>query len=184
LSSDQLRFTDFRYLNDLSELRHGVGLFTEQLYRRAEREADKKLAALLSKVPARFEEALVYTDMYVFCMCAENNLLNQWRMYGRDTVPVSIEFGTRGFLYHEWEPYHFDLVPMVYDTELQNKIVREAIAASVEYASKHEKAIFQSDDGVHAFVKMLASIFMDYSMSMKHPQFGVEKEWMYRGKWE
>jgi hypothetical protein len=158
-------------------------LFTEHLYRRAEREADTKLAALLSKVAAQFEEALVYTDMYVFCMCAENNLLNQWRVYGRDTVPVSIEFGTRGFLFHEWEPYYFDVVPIVYDTERQNKTVREAIAASIEYASRHEKAIFRSDDSVHAYVKKLASSFVDWSMSMKHPQFEVEKEWRLATRW-
>jgi hypothetical protein len=73
---------------------------------------------------------MIYTDIFVFCMCEDNNLLNQWRVYGRDTVLISIEFATRGFLQQEWEPYRFEVVPMVYDAAVQQKIVKECVDAA------------------------------------------------------
>ena len=124
ISSDELWFTDFRYLNDLSEMRYGVDLFKAEVRRQIETESDTSVSKMLAQLDEQFDNALIYIDVFVFCMCEENNLLNQWRVYGRDAVPVCLEFATRGFMFVEWEPYSFEVVPMVYDTDLQNRIVR------------------------------------------------------------
>jgi hypothetical protein len=183
ISSDELWFTDFRYLNDLSEMRYGVDLFKAEVNRQIERESDTSASKLLAHLDQQFDRALVYTDVFVFCMCEENNLLNQWRVYGRDTVPVCLEFATRGFMFVEWEPYSFELVPMVYDTELQNRIVCEAISVGLEYMAKHRANILADEDSMQSYVEMLASICIDWCTSMKHPQFAVEKEWRLATRW-
>jgi hypothetical protein len=183
LSTDQLWFSDFRYLNDLSEQRYGVDLFKAEVNRRYGEESKSMPSLLLSKLGEQFDAALVYTDVFVFCMCEENNLLNQWRVYGRDTVPVSIEFGTRGFLFFDWQPYSCEVVPMVYDTAIQTKIVREAIAVGMEYAAQHERIVLKDADSIQSYVEILASICVDWCISMKHPQFEVEKEWRLATRW-
>lgn len=100
--SQELWFTDYRYLNDLSELTYGVDLFKEEIETRKSTEQDERIKNLLELLRRRFDTALIYTDVFVFCMCTENNLLNQWRVYGRDTIPVSIEIGTRSLVFGEW----------------------------------------------------------------------------------
>jgi len=183
IESGELWFTDYRYLNDLSELKYGVDLFNTEITLREERENDTALRTILSGVRKQFEAARVYTDLFVFCMCAENNLLNQWRVYGHDTVPVSIEFGTRGFMFVDWEPYSFEIVPMVYDTSRQHSIVSETVSTGLEYASLHKPRIFEKDDSVQSFIENLASICVDWCMPMKNPQFEVEKEWRLATRW-
>jgi hypothetical protein len=133
-----LWFTDFRYLNDLSELKYGVNLFKESLAR-VEAQRNSNLTLIVSEIRNHFDEALTYTDQFVFCMCAENNLLNQWRVYGRE-VPVCIELGTRDFRFVKWEPNDFEIMPMVYDLAMQKRIVDTTIAVG---ASAHEDCIFR-----------------------------------------
>jgi hypothetical protein len=183
IRSGELWFTDYRYLNDLSELKYGVDLFTAEITSREEQENDSSLRAMLVAVLKQFETARTYTDLFVFCMCAENNLLNQWRVYGRDTVPVSIELGTRGFMFVDWEPYSFEIVPMVYDTSRQNSIVSEAVSTGMEYASRHKAKIFKSDMALQSFVEDLTSVCVDWCVPMKHPQFEVEREWRLATRW-
>jgi len=183
LTSGELWFTDFRYLNDLSELKYGVDLFINELLVAYDRETDDQARRLVSAVRLHFSDALLQTDQFVFCMCAENNLLNQWRVYGKDTVPVSIELATRGFMFVDWEPHDFDLLPMVYDESLQKRIVKEAVAVGMSYAIRHRQWISSSKENFNSFIEMLATEFIAWCAIMKHPQFEVEKEWRLAVKW-
>jgi hypothetical protein len=184
VNSGELWFTDYRYLNDLSELKYGISLFTAELNLREEKENNSAIGAVLANLRKRFEEvALVSTDLFVFCMCEQNNLLNQWRVYGRDSVPISIEFGTRGFLFVEWEPYSFEIVPMVYDLTMQQRIVKETVATGIEYFSRCEPDFSKSNYDIDSFVEDFASICVDWCMPLKHPQFEVEKEWRLATRW-
>jgi hypothetical protein len=183
VKENALWFSDFRYMNDLSELRYGVDLFRAALAERIENENDDFLKILLLGARQQFEYALVYTDVFIFCMCEENNLLNQWRVYGRDTVPLCLELPTRGFMFQEWGPYSFELVPMVYDSALQQKIVKECLDVGIEYARRHRDEIYADDGSMKSYVQMWVSICVDWCTSLKHPQFAVEKEWRLSTRW-
>ena len=183
ITSDELWFSDFRYLNDLSELRYGVDIFKAEVQRRRIQETSAMPSVMLLKLEEQFDAALIYTDVFVFCMCEENNLLNQWRVYGRDTVPISIELATRGFMFEEWEPYRFEIVPMVYDRQLQEKIAREAVSVAIEFSNEHKNSILRDADSIQSFVEMVVSISVDWCISMKDPQFAVEKEWRLATRW-
>ena len=61
-------FTDFRYLNDLSELKYGVNLFKEALAR-VEAQRTSNLTLIVSEIRNHFDEALTYTDQFVL-VCA------------------------------------------------------------------------------------------------------------------
>lgn len=183
LTSGELWFTDFRYLNDLSELRYGIDLFTTELLTRELKGTDRRTVGLITRIKAALEETVVQTDQFVFCMCAENNLLNQWRVYGRDTVPVSIELATRGFMFVDWEPHYFDLVPMVYDESSQQRIADGVIDVGLEYATRHEQIIFKNDASLKSYVEHFATLALNWCATMKHPQFEVEKEWRLATTW-
>ena len=183
VASGELWFSDFRYLNDLSELKYGVDLFRAELAARLDVETDNYSRFLLQAMRNHFEEAVLQTDQFVFCMCSENNLLNQWRVYGKDTVPLSVEFATRGFMFVNWEPNQFDLVPMVYEEAMQKRIINETISTGIEYYHKHLFAIITDKISLKKFVEMFGSVCVDWCAAMKHPQFEVEKEWRLAVRW-
>lgn len=183
IQSGELWFSDFRYMNDLSELNYGVQLLTRRLKERAET-ARGDDAMVLSVTLNQLEQEVRATDIFVFCMCEQNNLLNQWRVYGKDTVPVSIEFATRGFMFVNWAPHSFEIVPMVYDQQHQQKIADDVVSAGLEYMQAHRAAIFASTQALQDYGTLFASSCIGWSSCMKHPQFAVEKEWRLAIRWE
>jgi hypothetical protein len=183
VESGELWFTDYRHLNDLSEFKYGSDLFVAELLSREERQNDSAIRTLLIEMRKRFTLAQLYTDVYVFCMCADDNLLNQWRVYGRNNLAVSIALHMTGFLRLDWKPYSFEIVPMVYNDSLQRKIVIGAVSAALEYADAVRSKVFESDLGAEAFVDELVSACVGWCLSLKHPQFEVEREWRLAALW-
>jgi hypothetical protein len=183
IKSGELWFSDFRYMNDLSELNYGVELFKRILTERSDSEKDNDDSHILFVTLKELESAAPATDMFVFCMCEENNLLNQWRVYGKDTVPVSIEFATRGFMFVNWKPHDFEIVPMMYDADKQQSIASNVISAGLEYMRQHRKRIFASTQATKEFGEQFAAACIGWSSGMKHPQFAVEKEWRLAVRW-
>jgi hypothetical protein len=145
IESNELWFTDYRYQNDFSELSYGANLFTDELQTRAAGESDDELRSMFGEICKHFQATLAHTHMYVFSMCEQDNLLNQWRVYGRDAVPISIEFHTRSFLFRDWNPSSFEVVPMVYDSERHRAIANAILAAGREYANKNKSTISKDD---------------------------------------
>ncbi|WP_197087310.1 DUF2971 domain-containing protein [Bradyrhizobium sp. LTSP857] len=176
-------FSDFRYMNDLSEMRYGVDLFLAELEKREADETTKNWRALFAGAREQFERAFVYTDVFIFCMCEENNLLNQWRVYGRDTVPLCLELPTEPLVMAEWTPYRFELISMVYDAGTQQKIVKDCIDLGVRYARRHQGTIFDDNDALRSYLEMWVAICVDWCTALKHPQFAVEKEWRLSIRW-
>jgi hypothetical protein len=183
VQNDTLWFSDFRYMNDLSELEYGVNLVRAALHKRLDGATNPDVVRVMPFAFEQLARAMTYTDVFVFCMCEENNLLNQWRVYGRDTVPVSMELATNSFTDQIWEPYSFEIIPMVYDPEVQAKIIDACVDVGLEYAKKHRAAIFQRDDDIQSFVEIWVSICIDRCTTLKHPQFAVEKEWRLSTRW-
>ncbi len=184
IQSGELWFSDFRYMNDLSELNYGVELFSRLLQERSDSEKDNDDSHILFVTELALKQAVQATDIFVFCLCEENNLLNQWRVYGKDTVPVSIEFATRGFMFVNWKPHDFEIVPMVYDVDAQRRIANNVLSAGLEYMRAHRKAVFASTQAQRDFGDMFASSCIGWCSAMKHPQFAVEKEWRLAIRWE
>jgi len=134
--------------------------------------------------PWAFEQlaqALVYTDVFVFCMCEEDNLLNQWRVYGKDTVPICIGYPVKTFQ-QEFDYYRFEIMPMLYDEALQIRIIDACVDIGLQHAITH-KAALRSDDDLKSFIENWISIGVDWCIRLKHPQFAVEKEWRLAIRW-
>ena len=157
-------------------MRYGVDLFKAEVRRQIETESDTSVSKMLAQLDEQFDNALIYIDVFVFCMCEENNLLNQWRVYGRDAVPVCLEFATRGFMFVEWEPYSFEVVPMVYDTDPSKSDCSRIDLGRARIHGQAPGCNPSDTDSISSYVEMLASICVDWCTSMKHPQFAVEKE--------
>ena len=71
IKSGELWFSDFRYMNDLSELNYGVELFKRILTERSDSEKDNDDSHILFVTLKELESAAPATDMFVFCMCEE-----------------------------------------------------------------------------------------------------------------
>jgi hypothetical protein len=183
IQSNSLWFSDFRYMNDLSELEYGINLVRSTIRKRFDGETDLQVGRLLPFAMEQLEQARTYTDVFVFCMCEENNLLNQWRVYGKDTVPLSMELATNSFTEQIWTPYNFEIVPMIYDIEAQEAIVDACVDVGLEYAKKQRNTVLRREQDIQDFVEMWISTCIDECTALKHPQFEVEREWRLLVRW-
>src|SRR6218665_2627654 len=71
-----LRFTDVNYLNDGSERSWGLGVISQAIWTFME-DKDDKARAFAEEVYDKLKELSSGLRAAVFCMCAEENLLNQ-----------------------------------------------------------------------------------------------------------
>jgi hypothetical protein len=97
VSSGKLWGTNYRYLNDLSEIDYGRELALETVRERGQA-ASGHVQPLLEEVKDRLNGTSGAADVYVTCFCATEDLLSQWRGYGSvsdrfcvgfDSSPVS-----------------------------------------------------------------------------------------------
>ena len=176
IKTGELWFTDYKYLNDSSELRYGIELFKSKLVSRHEQETDFVLKAAYAALLAELDRVYLYIDIFIFSLCKENNLLNQWRVYGQNSAPISIEFAVDAMRPDKWENYGFDIVPMIYDPAIQNQLVEAALSTFVKLTENGTK-IFENDMVSELSIEFFVFICADLCMKMKHPQFEVEGEW-------
>lgn len=181
VQNNTLWFTDFRYMNDLSELRYGVDLVRAALRKRFDGPKDQDILRIEPWALEQLEQALVYTEVFVFCMCEEDNLLNQWRVYGKDTVPVSIGYPVKTFQ-QEFDSYKLTILPMLYDEAVQRRIIDACVDVGLQHAKTH-RATLRTDEDIKSFVEIWISICVDWCTQLKHPQFAVEKEWRLAIRW-
>jgi hypothetical protein len=184
IGTDKLWFSDASFLNDGSEATWGAdlaGAVIEEFI--TGRSAEEKAAgdALRLEIP----KALAAFQPIIFCMSARNNLLNQWRDYGKDIVPYCIELDTRLFETGSDPSFRIFITKIVYDLELQRKLMMDLLALihakSVELLG--ERIQFEDDEG-ERLVRGAAIEVVNLVTRFKNPAFEAEEEWRaiaYRG---
>lgn len=173
--SNAIRFSDAAYMNDGSEIRHGFDVLDHVLdvYMKDKDASDQEIARRLRELLEA--QSLRYRQV-IFCLCEENNLLNQWRDYGRDVVPYSIEFDLQGLVERDGWNFTAALLPLVYDyrdkftstNELVDRIYKTVKALKREDINpERETALYHS---AAAEIQWLLYQF-------KNDAFLAEKEW-------
>lgn len=182
LDSSRLWATNFRFLNDRSEIGYGMALF--------ESVVEERLASGVSPVVADFLGRTLNTanafqgmlDCYVACFCERDDLLNQWRVYAGSGGGYAIGFLARD-LGHRWGQRHptqeFLIRKVVYDPAIQRRLLSEVIDVACNTLEEEAKGL-----DTQAANLLIASCchfarnhISEYLIYFKHEAFEVEQEW-------
>lgn len=153
LASNSLWFTEYKFLNDATELEYGASLALEIAQ-------DIVHSSDLKTFRSDVESAEIYC--FMTCFCEADDLLSQWRGYSKDTVGYSVGFNTNVF---ERDP-KIELLSVLYDKSEQRKLLEGEIKA---WNSSRDKDIFNRVD---TSSDLLSAVFR-----CKNPAFSEEREW-------
>jgi hypothetical protein len=181
-------FTDYRHLNDPSEIRHGIKLaqdIAEHFRATADRKAQFFVDEFIEKFKhAPFDDTLEY---YIASFSRVRNDLGQWRAYADNGRGFAIGFAPKLFEVVEQlpvdEPAHI-MGAVKYTTPeeataLYSPVITEATKTFVSEATTNAH-LMQHDVVTHLFVRLLTTslmgTFLWRSLTIKHPAYKHEEE--------
>lgn len=187
--SNEMWFTDFRHLNDPSEVFHGVEK-AQQVLRTAQRRADPRVKWFLKGAAGMFTPTNLETlGFFVASFSRARNDLSQWRLYADNGRGFAIGFTPTMFVANsstlnpapEDNPF---VGPVVYKPRDVLRRHRLAIqqAATVFLNAAQESAALLSERSVRIpFMQDLARyLFADQliwiALTSKHPAYEHERE--------
>lgn len=182
LQSRSLWATDFRFLNDQSELTYTFDLAHRVLQEYADRDATGVEAPFL--LAAAGERPSVYTETpyYLACFTELENSLSQWRAYS-GAQGYSLEFpGDVGTMSpadaaHGQNP-GISLLRVEYDLEVQRAYIRGLIDRLLTRVcpAEHLRSV-PPEVAIRTFLPFYWAQLERVSYRFKHPDFAVEQEW-------
>ena len=188
IEKDEIWFTDYRYLNDPSELRHGIFLAQEKITAlRANAGHAWFLCDDMADLFAHdnFDSALQFL---IACFSRDGDELGQWRNYADNGRGFAIKFSPR--MFGSDDPVSADPLmnmvvgPVIYrDAEtkrLHGLAIRKAISGlqlAMRYARQHlmQQDIFRGFSDRLA-KEALASPMIWNCLTCKHPAYARENE--------
>jgi Protein of unknown function (DUF2971) len=189
MESGQIWFTDYRHLNDPSELKYGLDMTRRAAEKIAAATADGFLATFLNLFidmfqHHQFEDTL---DFYIASFSRKRNNLGQWRAYADNGRGFAIGFARTMF---EIESHSTDcrlpefLGPVFYpEFQVFNRlhaVVKKAAAILQETFSSHT-SLLQNTALTDAFMQhfareMIAQPLILYCLTAKHEAYAHEQE--------
>ena len=188
--TQQLWFTDYRYLNDPGEFRYGLDLARKTIDDANSEVIDPKQAIFLETVRDLLSSERMDLGLRVFisCFSRARNDLGQWRAYGDNGHGFAIGFSHQMFRIVDAEglsPVEKTFVTSVtYDTEHASNRHRESIN---EACKIYLKAAVENENLLHdptimnSFIRELTmslvggQLIWD-SITAKHPAYSYEEE--------
>lgn len=178
MSSQSLRLTHIRYLNDTSELSHGMRAFRTAALERAKEVSDSRARQFLEKA-AHQVQSMENINICVASFCDAPNLLSQWRGYGRTGGAVALGFATR-ILDVSLLQGHTQLWKCIYDQHDQRIISFELVDLllnsykAVDGPSLKAAEWERSERNLIGFFN---TTFLRVAPMLKNPHFKEEREW-------
>lgn len=173
IQKNNLRFSDARFVNDGSEITHGLNVFESELDKLMEGKSptDRSYAAnlkdmLLTSVPNY--------GSWIFCLCEDGNLLNQWRDYGKDVVSYCIEFDLDVMRSSNFFNFNATLFSLIYKPEIQTRVMSQLL--SDLYKKFTSLGPITDDDLLNELTYQAAGQITWLIYRFKHPAFEAEKE--------
>jgi Protein of unknown function (DUF2971) len=182
LDSSRLWATNYRFLNDASEIAYGVALF--------ESIVQERLATADGDIVREFLDRTLDTanafdgmfDCYIACFCERDDLLNQWRVYVGSGGGYALGFRMNE-INRRWgqlQPtQEFYLRKVVYDESEQRRLIAQVLELAVLNLSEATKGVSLTDANslIARCCQFVRAETADYLMCFKHPAFSVEEEW-------
>jgi hypothetical protein len=189
LESETMWFTDYRHLNDPSEVRHGMER-AHEVFEAAQEGADGRAGLFLRCAADLFSrDNLATLDFFVACFSSARDDLGQWRAYGDNGRGVAIGFAPEMFAAKPAEPglapeKHAFVGRVRYKPEEIMERSRRAIAqaADVFLAASDENRELMRDGGVGwPFMQdlgrlLIAEQLIWHALTSKHHAYEHERE--------
>ncbi|WIJ24998.1 DUF2971 domain-containing protein [Devosia sp. RR2S18] len=174
LDSNELRFSDPFFLNDGSEVFYGADMFRTHLEERL-----KGFGSSTIDFANRLVERLYHDRSsgrgLIFCLSEEGNLLNQWRDYGKDIVPYSIEFEMQELVFEGEFPAL--IFKMVYDHEAQTSVIAEMVDKYIIEIQRLWSLIENDADLQNRTIMAMSADISHVLTQFKNSAFAPEREW-------
>lgn len=182
IKSGRLWATNYRYLNDYSEIDYGMKLFEKIV---SDVRAENKNEVVDEFLQRSLRSANAFNgmfDLYITCFCARDDLLNQWRVYaGLDSgFALGFDVGQIGARRKQSNIFqNFLLRKVIYDTKLQRELMLEALTGVISILEDQTKgaSIEESSNLIALACKFLRNDISEFLMCFKNPAFEVEEEW-------
>lgn len=172
LGSKTIWATEYRFMNDASEVELGIRHSMDLIERRILREKDKKKIAFLKSL--RDEMRVESSDSsYVFSLTDRRDDLSQWRGYANDGKGFTIGFDA-GLIYKQSESSTvFSFGKVCYNKRTHEKKIDEAIEEFYKQLTSRNSF----DTEIDACCSELESVIHSYCSGYKHSSFINENEW-------
>ena len=179
----ELFATNYLFFNDTEELKNGENILIKLMRKkikelneyRGNEELKKFISATIKRLKSDDLNSSVkdLKEVYVTCFCQKNNLLNQWKYYGKNSgVSIEFDFSNCNYEIYKENRYDFYTYPIIYKNQLKKKVLLDKIEKMCkEYEDKKNKnvdinRILSNDfDKIHMLCTLL-----------KHKDFKDEKE--------
>lgn len=182
LQSSEIWATDYRYLNDLLEVNYARALFNEVVEQRIALKESIVVREFLSRTLNTVDLFGSFFDLYVACFCAEDDLLNQWRVYSSGDVGYSLGFEAK-FIGDRWGKLlpnqDFYLRKVLYDRNTQRSMIAEVLDLATAALEKkfEDSSVGEANLAIASCCQFVRAELADCFMCFKDEAFAVEKEW-------
>jgi hypothetical protein len=180
IDSGMVWATHLAYMNDFSEYLHAVnvaGNISRELKDRETQETKKLFYNAMEEIlhPTRVSIA-DYPPIFIACFSEAEDDLSQWRAYGRGEGGVSLGFDAESLKSHIGERALF--APVIYDPEVQDKIIKDFLEASANLYLKH---VVETGDESREFFERWYLQWRGFASQLapvfKNRTFRDEREW-------
>ena len=182
LESSRLWATNYRFLNDASEIAYGMTLFESLVQARLKKGENDVVSEFLGRTLHTANAFEGMFDCYITCFCERDDLLNQWRAYASSGGGYALgfkakEIGRRGGKLHPTQD--FVLRKVVYNEELQKQLIAEVLDLASRILGDATQAVSVADANslIARCCQFVRTEVADYLFCFKHPAFAVEEEW-------
>lgn len=188
LKSNNIRATEFNYLNDAEEVVYGGKL----LHKHIASLPNTKNQRFISQLLLHYSNNLIYHHQelrrlmptFVSSFSSNSDSLSQWRAYGDSAKGVQIEFDFRDCVLAAQSGNSiqtFDILPVVYERDLQKHLIEKSINYYDEMLSPlvtELSRLIEVDPNISGVLQGLVShAFEPIELLFKHPSFYEENEY-------
>jgi hypothetical protein len=184
ISSNELWLTDYMYMNDDSEVNHGISLAKQIL---GEIKVDNEQKEEIVKTWQAKIENKLYDRICIACFSSESDSLSQWRGYGGADIGICLGFGFKEpFFLYDTEAR---LNRVIYDQNRQKEIFKILFHIFLTISDWDEGKIIHdykgnvinTDEKENIVQKYAIRDLYEYIVYFKNESFSDEKEirWVY-----
>lgn len=180
VESEDLWMTDYSFLNDASEVEHGIELaasvFSETAASRAGSPIADHLRNLSSISPT------VRPRICISCFSSARDSLSQWRAYSRSSVGVALGFGATTLLYGLGFPPECTLTTVAYSDAHKTALLSCFARFFAEAFDRDAARKLKSNDGTKSidptehYWPIMKSLFFETVVCCKNGAFADERE--------
>jgi 5'(3')-deoxyribonucleotidase len=178
IDSDVLHASNAFFLNDSSEVKHGLEMLRSRLVERLPISADRSygqkiLAAIIERMFTSPEEI---ADAYVVCFSKKGDLLSQWRAYGKSETCYSVALSVRR-LWSLTIPFVY-IAPVVYSPKKKLALIDAMIDGATRTIDRFDFSSIDIDTATfRELIMHLSFPLLVTTMFIKHEAFEEESEW-------